>query len=102
MALMASACSGGDTVPDGIDSGCMGVSMTITAADDHVHDVDVPDMDTVRGRAETYLTTIDGGHTHHVTITVTEFEQINQGNIVFMVTSRSAGHTHPVAIGCSY
>ncbi len=103
-AFAASGCSSdaSGTVPDGVDSDCTGADAIITAANDHVHDVDIPDMDAVRAREQAYVTTLDDGHTHEVTVTATDFARINMGNVVYKVTSRSQGHTHPIAMGCTY
>jgi hypothetical protein len=99
MTLAACSSSSGDTTLDGA---CSGAGATITRVGDHVHDVDIPDMDTVRSREATYTTTVDDGHTHEITIDVLDFAQINQGNMIYKVTTRSADHAHPVEIGCVY
>lgn len=102
LALIASGCGDGITVPDGIDGDCTGADAIVTVASGHVHDVDIPDMDAVRARDMIYISTVDEGHTHEVGVSAMDFASINRGNVVYKLTSKANGHSHQIALGCTY
>lgn len=94
---MVAACS------EDIEGGggtCDGAGADTSVHGSHRHYVCVPlaDLETVPAAAVTYVSSRDDGHTHSVTLTPAQLEQVAGGGSVALTTTRDDGHTHSVRL----
>lgn len=83
---------------------CESVESEVGPADEgppHDHMLTVPAKDVAAGREVTYMTTLEAGHFHEVTVTADMFASLATGETVMVDTVPDAtGHMHPITLAC--
>ena len=79
-------------------AGDITVTSSINAG--HSHDVTISgtDINTPPAADKTIDTTYSAGHTHTITLTTEDYQSIQSGNEVTVVSSSVSGHTHTFVI----
>jgi hypothetical protein len=101
MAVFSAACGGDDGGGTAIDAGppnCLANGTAVQVAGGHTHPLQVPVADIQAGSTRTY--TLDGDHTHMVTITAAQFGQLAGNTEVMTRSTTTLGHSHPITIRC--
>jgi len=102
--LLISGCGGGDNDNDnGSQNGgglLQGCGSTIAA--NHGHAITIPVADLDSPTARTYDIAGAAGHSHTITLSPAQLQQLKAGVTVAVTSSPSTGdgHTHGVSIGC--
>ena len=89
----------------GADAGAPNCLMNGTSADiagNHGHVLSLSKADVMAGTAKTYDISGGAGHSHSVTISISQFTSLQGNTMATTVSSASAtdGHTHSITITC--
>jgi hypothetical protein len=91
----------GGPSPDTATSTCVTTGTSVTIGTNHGHVLTVSKEDVATGLEKTY--SIQGGsaHDHEVTLTVSDFTQLQAGNQVVKQSTTGDLHVHSVIVTCA-
>lgn len=98
--LVLAGCSGGGG--GGGDAGSSGScdSVTTQIALNHGHEVTVPAEDVAAGAMKTY-TLVGASHTHDVTLSAADFDNLAAGQTVMVLSTTVDSHDHEITFRCA-
>jgi hypothetical protein len=100
MLLPLAACSQQEARDGGKMSECTGVEGLSSQTGDHRHTVCIPaeDLETPPELGQTYMTSVNNGHSHQIELTRGQLGTLSRGGRVEVTTTIERGHTHSFAL----
>ena len=98
--------SGGGLQPDpnsnpNAEANCLDNGTQASIGSNHGHALTVSQSDVQSGVERTYSIQGTSGHDHTVTITASDFTDLQGNNNITVISSNDDGHTHSVTVRCA-
>lgn len=101
LALGSAACSSsGNSGGSSAGGDCSKANALVTIESNHGHVLTVTPADVKAAVGKTYHIKGNATHDHTVKLDTPEFQQLAQGQTVYVISSETLNHQHPITIVC--